>query len=107
MDANLENPVTIVDLATASGVGARTLFRRFREHYGMAPMAYLRKLRLDAAHRELCDGDPDRSVTEIAMRFCFEHLGRFATAYREKFGEPPSATLQGRRSRYGSFTNQS
>lgn len=36
-------------------------------------------------------------MTEIAGRCGFNHLGRFAAAYRDRYGEAPSATLQRRR----------
>jgi len=34
-----------------------------------------------------------KTVTRVASDFDFHHLGRFATAYRKKFGESPSETL--------------
>ena len=39
------------------------------------------------------------AVTEVALACGFEHLGRFSTRYRDRFGESPSETL--RRARGG------
>jgi AraC-like DNA-binding protein len=45
---------------------------------------------------ELKASGPDSvTVTQVAGRWGFVHLGRFASAYRRKFGESPSATLRG------------
>ena len=44
---------------------------------------------------ELRVGSPDNSsVTQIAARWGFGHLGRFAAGYRKSFGEHPSETLR-------------
>lgn len=59
-------------------------------------MAYLREIRLDRVHAELSTADPSTgvTVTDIAYRWGFLHLARFAQAYKQKFGELPSATLR-------------
>jgi transcriptional regulator GlxA family with amidase domain len=60
-------------------------------------MRFLQNLRLDATHRELLAAEPgERTVTDVAFARGISHLGRFAGAYRERFGECPSETL-GRR----------
>jgi AraC-like DNA-binding protein len=91
--ANLENPLTLADLVTASGAPGRTLRQHFRHFKGMAPMAYLRRARFAQARADLLRRD-GRSVTEVARRWGFEHMGRFAAGYRRLYGEPPSATAR-------------
>jgi AraC-like DNA-binding protein len=41
---------------------------------------------------DLLRADTDESVTRIAMKWGFRHLGRFAVGYRDRFGETPSQT---------------
>jgi AraC-like DNA-binding protein len=95
MHAEPWRPLTTTELAAASGVGVRVLQDAFRQHVGMSPMTYLRRLRLDGVHAELTRCDPGSdSVSEVAYRWGFTHLGRFAGAYRARFGVPPSATLR-------------
>jgi AraC-like DNA-binding protein len=93
MHANLEAPITLADLVTVSGVAGRTLFQHFRAFKGVPPMRYLRQRRLEQARRNLLCATPDETVTTIAMRWGFSHMGRFAVEYRRHFGESPSATL--------------
>lgn len=89
---------TAGDLAAIAGVGVRVLQESFKQHIGMSPLTYLRRLRLDKVHHELCNADPWQvSVSEVAARWGFTHLGRFAGAYRTRFGESPSQTLRDRR----------
>jgi AraC-like DNA-binding protein len=91
-------PFTAADLAEIAGVGVRVLQESFKQHVGMSPLAYLRRLRLDAVHAELSRADPWQvSVSEVAYRWGFTHLGRFAAAYRARYGVSPSQTLKERR----------
>ena len=61
----------------------------------MGPKHYLLLRRMHLARRALREGSPDAgSVTEIATRFWFWQLSRFAVEYQALFGETPSATLR-------------
>jgi len=86
---------TIADLADAAGVSVRALELGFRRELDTTPAAYMRNVRLAAARQELLHSDPfTTSVTEIALKWGFAHVGRFAARYREQFGgEAPSTTL--------------
>jgi AraC-like DNA-binding protein/tetratricopeptide (TPR) repeat protein len=87
---------TVRGLASECGVGPRTLQRQFRRFIGQTPMEYLRDLRLDRARGEVFRASGGGTVTDIAVRCGFNHLGRFAARYREHFGETPHATLRRR-----------
>jgi transcriptional regulator GlxA family with amidase domain len=62
----------------------------------MAPMAYVEHVRLERVHDTLTEADPARTtVAEVAYRWGFTHLGRFAQAYGRRYGRYPSETLRG------------
>jgi len=95
MHAEPGRAFTAAELAAIAGVGIRVLQESFRRHVGISPLSYLRRLRLDGGHAELTRGDARQvSVSEVAYRWGFVHLGRFAGAYRERFGVSPSQTLR-------------
>lgn len=95
LEAEPDHPWTVADLAARVGVTTRGLQAGFTRHLGVAPMAYLRQVRLTRAHLDLQDADPARrSVAEIASQWGFTHLGRFAAAYRGRYGCVPSETLR-------------
>jgi AraC-like DNA-binding protein len=96
IDRNLADPITVDDIARAAGVSVRTLQNLFAQQQGQTPTSYLKHERLDRARSDLADA-PEGSgitVTDTALRWGFTHLGRFATAYRSRFGESPSQTLR-------------
>ncbi|MEU4687642.1 AraC family transcriptional regulator [Actinoplanes sp. NPDC023714] len=90
-----ERAFTVGDLSTVAGMSVRSLQEGFRRHLGCAPMTYLQQIRLARVREALLDGDPATvTVAAVAHRWGFAHLGRFASAYRERFGESPSETLR-------------
>lgn len=85
---------TIVDICTELGISERTLQYAFRSYVHMSPLAYLRMCRLNRVRETLLAADPQSTtVTAVAMRYGFLHLGRFSVDYRRAFHEAPSATL--------------
>lgn len=88
--ANPNRPVAIVELCQVAGVAKRTLMLGFRETFGMSPLHYHRRLRLSHARRELRSGN-GFTIAQVALRWGFNHLGRFSAYYQRLFGERPSA----------------
>ncbi|SCG34052.1 AraC family transcriptional regulator [Micromonospora humi] len=97
LDDHAAEPVTVAQVAAACGVGARALQAAFHRHVGHSPLTHLRRVRLARAHRDLVAAEPggDETVAGIARRWGWTSPGRFAAAYREAYGRPPSATLHG------------
>ncbi|MEV6844440.1 AraC family transcriptional regulator [Actinoplanes sp. NPDC051411] len=89
-----EQPITIAKLADLTCVSERALQAGFQRYVGISPTNYLRQVRLDRAHQELRQADPHHTtVADVAHRWGFAHLGRFAGSYRERYGVTPSETL--------------
>ncbi|MFJ4175314.1 helix-turn-helix transcriptional regulator [Microbacterium sp. NPDC089696] len=85
-----EHQWTLAEIAQVAGVGSRRLQQGFRQQVGVSPMTFLRAVRLYRVHRELLDGV--ESIGETAARWGFTHAGRFAAAYRRRYGETPRQT---------------
>jgi AraC-like DNA-binding protein len=85
------------EIVAACGVPGRTLIQHFRDFKGTSPMRYVRSARYEKVREVLCRAEHGQSVTEIAARWGFSHLGRFSVEYRRRFGESPSETLRQRR----------
>lgn len=95
VDEHLHEDVGLAEIAAAARMSPRGLQAAFRRELGRTPVGYLREARLDAARQDLLRADPTEggTVAAVAARWGFAHPGRFATAYRARFGEPPGATL--------------
>ncbi|HDR8951682.1 TPA: AraC family transcriptional regulator [Burkholderia vietnamiensis] len=97
VNAHYAQPLQLADIVVAANVPERTLRDAFLQFRGMSPMQYLRATRLEHARELLRRSQPERRIADVALDCGFTHLGRFAIAYREKFGESPSETVGVRR----------
>ncbi|MQY30435.1 helix-turn-helix transcriptional regulator [Nocardia aurantia] len=94
LHTHADQPITVAELSEHAGVGVRTLQYGFRRTYDTTPLQYLRGIRLQRAHDDLAAATPGHdTVTAIAARWMFTHSGRFAAAYRRRYGCPPHRTL--------------
>lgn len=97
IDEHAQDDITATDIAAAAHVTVRAIQLAFRRHLDMTPLEYLRRVRLDHAHRDLLAADPARTtVTTVAYRWGFPSASRFATYYRQAYGITPSHTLRQR-----------
>jgi len=95
IESHPDRVVYAPEICKAVGVSNRTLTTCSNEALGMSPGRYLKLRQMHLAQRALKRADPlTTTVTAIATDYGFWDLGRFATAYRGLFGEPPSVTLR-------------
>ena len=94
IDSHAERELTMSEIAAAAGIGPRGLQAAFRRHRDTTPAAYVSRVRLDRAHRELVDSDPaDRdSVPAAAARWGFPRPSALVTAHQQVYGCPPGQT---------------
>lgn len=95
IDDNLGEALSVADIAAASRLSVRGLQSAFQRTFGVTPATYVRTERLHAVRQDLVRADADATtVAEVARRWGFAHLPRFAQHYRSAFGELPHETLR-------------
>ncbi|WP_246799155.1 AraC family transcriptional regulator [Rhizobium leguminosarum] len=94
MHSNLAQSMTVALIAAETGTSVRALQAAFQRFKGTTPLGYLRTIRLEAARRALLGDGGSRSISDAARNAGFTHMGRFAAAYYQAFGETPSETLR-------------
>ena len=92
---DIEQKLTVNELASALGVPRRTLFHAFRQWLGIGPYAYLQLIRLHELRDALLAAKPEETtVTALVSASGFNHMGSLSMVYKKHFGEAPSDTLK-------------
>lgn len=92
MEENLEEPLSVPQLASMVNVSERELERLFGRHLQQPPGRYYRAKRLQRARALL--QQTDRQVVDIAMASGFGSAAHFSRAYRQFFDVAPSQDRQ-------------
>lgn len=87
MQANLEDPLAISEIAKSVGASQKLLEMRMREELKETPRAMYRRLRLNYARKLVVD--TDQSVAEIASRCGYENASAMTRAFKDQFGHTP------------------
>lgn len=86
---NLDQVVSITELAITCGVSVRALQYAFQQRLGCTPKEWLQRQRLMRAQAML-QSSPYVSIMQVAMACGFPSASLFAQRYREAFGVLPS-----------------
>jgi len=92
LHAHHQDEDALLGAARESGLKRDTATRLFRRCAGVAPRAYLMRVRLAHAHRRLLASD--EPVIGIALDAGFGSLGRFYAAFAKQYGRTPTAVRQ-------------
>ncbi len=92
MEASIETPLSVEEIASRIGTSLRTLEQVFRRHEASTPGQYYLRLRLDRA-RQLVE-DTNMNIATIAQATGFTSQSYFTRRFREQFGIPPGQLRQ-------------
>ncbi|OUS33684.1 hypothetical protein A9Q94_18580 [Rhodobacterales bacterium 56_14_T64] len=92
MDDNLENPLSVVELAKFANVSVRQLERIFKRFLSQPPVRYYTEMRLQRAHNMLLQ--TDLPVLQISLACGFKSTSVFAMRYKQRFGLSPHQALR-------------
>lgn len=99
MEANIEEPLTLSELAHYVSISRRQLERLFRTHLDRSPTRYYLELRLKRAREYLVQ--TSMSILDVALACGFSSSPHFSKCYHDYFAMPPS---QERRRQSTGFT---
>jgi transcriptional regulator GlxA family with amidase domain len=83
MRANVEKPLALDAIATASAMAPRTLARLFQREFGISPGRYYQSIRLDVARSLFAE--TSQSASEIAARTGFASAATLSRAFSDHF----------------------
>lgn len=87
MEANIEEPISLDELAQHVGVSRRQLERLFQKYLQCVPTRYYLELRLNRARQLLLQ--TDMSIVDVELACGFVSAPHFSKCYRDYFGIPP------------------
>ena len=88
MDAQVQEPVQIANLAEAAGPSMFHFSRAFRQSMGTSPYQYLLARKIERAKSLLAASD--KSIAEVAASVGFKRQNHFARVFRKQIGVSPN-----------------
>jgi len=104
MEDNIEQPLSLDAIATATGLSRRQIERLFKRHLNCVPKRYYLQMRLRRARELLLQ--TSMPIIDITTACGFQSPPHFSRCYRAQFGCPPSAERQSRHLKPGAEPEQ-
>lgn len=92
MEAEMQSPPTLLELARRVGVNDNKLKKAFKQVYQQTVFEYLNTKRMDRAMALL--SEPGCSVKSVAHEVGFKHQGHFAAKFKAAFAITPAQLLK-------------
>lgn len=89
MADNIEDPLSIAEIAKRLGVGQKSLEMRVRAEYGQTPQMLYKRLRLNHARKLVVE--TDLGIAEISMRCGYQNASAMTRAFKSVFNTTPNA----------------
>jgi transcriptional regulator GlxA family with amidase domain len=87
MEANIPEPLPLVEIAGFVGLSRRQIERLFQQHMGRSPARYYLEVRLDRARHLLMQSTIP--IVDVAIACGFVSASHFSKCYREMYGKSP------------------
>ncbi|MEO1067264.1 MAG: GlxA family transcriptional regulator [Pseudomonadota bacterium] len=94
MEANISEPISLVDIADYVGLSRRQIERLFHKNLGRSPARYYLELRLDRARHLLLQSNIP--IVEVGVACGFVSASHFSKCYRELYTRSPQQERQQR-----------
>jgi AraC family transcriptional regulator, glycine betaine-responsive activator len=97
MEANIERPLSLDEIAAATALSRRQIERLFKRHLNCVPKRYYLQMRLRRARELLLQ--TSMPIIDITTACGFQSPPHFSRCYRAQFGCPPSTERASRHAR--------
>jgi AraC-like DNA-binding protein len=99
VEARLDEPVSLADIASAAGLTRMHFAAQFRAATGLRPHEYLLRRRIERAQEMLVS--TGMSLVDVALSVGFQTQSHFTSAFKRYAGQPPRAWRESRDVRIG------
>jgi transcriptional regulator GlxA family with amidase domain len=86
--ANLENPLSLIELAHRAGINDYKLKKLFKHVYGMTVFEYIMMKKVESAKFLILE--TELPFADIAFQAGFKNVSNFNEAFKRKFDVTPS-----------------
>ncbi|WKN42964.1 helix-turn-helix transcriptional regulator [Tunicatimonas pelagia] len=94
IETNVNTPHSLGALAKQVGTNEFTLKKGFKSLFGTTVFGYLLERKMVQA-REMLLEEKDKTITEVSEQCGYQYASHFTTAFKRRFGVPPSQLRRG------------